>query len=221
MLAVGALVLGACGGGDDEAEDTGTGGTAETSDLTGGSGVLTSTTPAPTIGIPTTTTLPPAPTTTIAYVTQGATVIVANASRIDGAAGRLSERLVEVGFVLAEPTDSSEGTIDVTKIYYVPSNPAAQAVADSLRQAFGGRDIQLLEVGIPAPVESGELGDATVLVAMGNDIADKTLAELQGLAPPATTAPPDTTAAPTATEATGDTAGDTTADTTGVATTDG
>ena len=33
---------------------------------------------------------------------------------------------------------------------------------------------------VPAPTESGDIGDAAVLLMMGNDIADKSLAELQG-----------------------------------------
>jgi hypothetical protein len=206
------MVLGACGGGDDGDADETTGASAETSDLS----AQTTTTTAPLITIETTSTAAPTTTIPVVYVTEGATVIVANASRIDGAAGRLTERLAEVGFVTAEPTDSTEGSIAVTKIYYVASNPAALPVAESLRGAFGGGDIQLLEVGIPAPVESGELGDATVLVAMGNDIADKTLAELQGLVPPATTAAPasDDTTAPASDDTTAPATDDTAVPTT-------
>ena len=44
---------------------------------------------------------------------------------------------------------------------------------------------------------------AGVLVAMGNDTADKTLDELQGITPPATTAP-DSSAPDSTTESTTD-----------------
>ena len=47
---------------------------------------------------------------------------------------------------------------------------------------------------MPPPVDTGDALGAGVLVAMGNDVADKTLDELQGITPPATTAPPGTTA---------------------------
>jgi chemotaxis protein MotB len=67
-----------------------------------------------------------------------------------------------------------------------------KAVADSLKEAFGGGDIEVLEVTIPAPTESGELGDADVLVLMGDDVADKSLDELQGRVAPTTTEPEST-----------------------------
>jgi hypothetical protein len=57
-------------------------------------------------------------------------------------------------------------------------------------------------MGTPPPVEGGDAKGATVLIAMGNDIADKTLDELQGIttttAAPESTAP-SSTAAPTTT----------------------
>ncbi len=150
-----------------------------------------------------TTTLPPAtttstsvaPTTTIAYVTEGATVLVANASGINGAAGRLTDRLASVGFTTAAATNSSAavGQLSVTRILYVAGDDAAKAVADSLKEAFGGGDIEVAEAAIPVPTESGELGDATVLVLMGNDIADKSFAELQGAVTTTTEAADETT----------------------------
>jgi len=57
-------------------------------------------------------------------------------------------------------------------------------VAESLRDALGGGDIQLLEMGVPAPVESGDIGDASIVILMGNDTADTPLDELQGCAAP-------------------------------------
>jgi hypothetical protein len=42
-------------------------------------------------------------------------------------------------------------------------------------------------MGTPPPTDSGDIGDATVLVAMGNDTADKTLSQLQGTTPPPST----------------------------------
>jgi hypothetical protein len=177
-LAALVLVVAACGGGDDDDADTSEGSTPSS-----GSGVATSTTVARSTTTAAPTTVPP---TTISYVTAGATVIVANASHIDGSAGRMSDRLAAAGFTVATPVNSTEGQLEVTKIYYDPDNADAKAVADSLRLALGGGDITVVEVGTPPPIDTGELGDASVIVALGMDTADRTLEELQGVATPAT-----------------------------------
>lgn len=178
-MALSALALGACGGGDDDESDD--------------------TTPDTTLAAATTTTQAAATTTTTAtettpavpdepdYVTEGAIVIVANSSNVNGAAGRMSDRLAAVGFEMGAATNGTEGQLEVTKVYYDPANENALPVAESLREALGGGDIEVVEVGVPAPVDSGDPGDATVIVSMGNDTADKTLEELQGRAPAATT----------------------------------
>ena len=98
----------------------------------------------------------------------------------------MSDVLAIVGFSVGDATNSSEGQLETSKVYFDPENPDAEAVADSVRAVLGGDPIELLEMGTPAPVESGEIGDATIVVAMGNDVADKSLDELQGLAPPST-----------------------------------
>lgn len=173
-IAVGALALGACGGGDDD-DDAGT---TTTGDDTG-----TATTIGTATTVPAVTTTLPAVTTTVApvdYVTAGATVVVANASNINGAAGRMSEQLEVAGWTMGEPANYAPGQLEVTEVFYDPENPDAQAVADSLRLALGGGEITVSEMGTPPPTDSGDIGDATVLVAMGNDTADKTLSQLQG-----------------------------------------
>ena len=198
-LAVLGLVVAACGGGDDDSSDTTTTTTAE-------------------VVAPAATTTVPAPTTTAApvtpvapeveYVTEGATVVVANASGVDGAAGRLSERLAFVGYTMAEATNSADtvSNLTATQIYYDPAVEAALAVAESLKLALGGGAIEVLEVSVPALTASGELGDANVLVLMGNDVAEKTLDELQGRAPatPEETETGDTETSDTETGDTGD-----------------
>jgi hypothetical protein len=174
VIVLAASVLGACGGGDDESTSAADTGTSE-------SGDLTTTTPAATVVAVTTTTVPtpttlPVPT----YVTEGATVIVANASDVNGSAGRLSERLAAVGFTTVTAVNSTEGTLAVTKIYFDPANTAAKAVADSLQLALGGGEITVVEVATPPPIDTADLAGAGVLVAMGNDVADKSLDVLQG-----------------------------------------
>ena len=167
-----ALGLSSCGGDDDDAADSTTSTVAAT--------VAPTTTAAPP-----TTTLPPTTTTTLDLVTEGATLIVANASGINGAAGRMTDELEVAGFSVGPATNSSEGQLVTSKVYFDPDNPDAEEVADSVRLALGAGDIEVLELGVPAPVESGETGDATIVVAMGNDTADKTLAVLQGREAPA------------------------------------
>ena len=190
-VAAGILLLGACGGDDDDDDDDASATTTEAP-------VISS---APTSAIPdtastaATVTTPAVTPTTVAYVTEGASVMVTNASRVDGAAGRMSERLTAVGFTMVEPGNYSLGTLEVTKIYHDPANPQALPVAESLKAAFGGGDIEILELGTPPPVDGGDALGATVLVAMGNDIADKTLEELQGITTTTTTAAPETTTA--------------------------
>jgi LytR cell envelope-related transcriptional attenuator len=117
----------------------------------------------------TTTTLPP--TTTTPLVTQGAVVLIANASAVPGAAGRLTETLRAAGFQVADPTNAAgwEESLDASKIY---ARPEAQAVADSLSQVMGG--IPVSGMPTPAPIVGAMvgLGDAGVLLMLGKDLAD-------------------------------------------------
>lgn len=194
-----ALILGACGGGDD-------GDDAETTTT-----VATTVTLAPTVTTVPTTTLPPTSTTAppLALVTDGASIVVANASGIDGAAGRMSDAIATAGFDTKDATNSSEGQLNTSKVYYDPDNASAKAVADSLREALGGGDIQVLELTVPAPLSDPEaLGDASIVLAMGNDISDKTLEELQGRVAATT----DDSSDAATTEATDESSGDASSD---------
>jgi hypothetical protein len=189
IVASGSLLLVACGGSDD-GEDTSTTTESAGSDST----VLdaTSTTTA------TTTTSATTASGEFEYVTEGAVVVVANASRVNGAAGLLSDGLGAVGFTVTEPTNSADDVenIETTQIFYSPGDAAAQAVAENLRLAFGGGDIVVEEVAVPAPTESGNLGEGTVLVLLGNDVAGKTLEEIRSPAVARDAAENDGTTAP-------------------------
>lgn len=196
--------MAACGGDDDDAAAT----TTEAPVVTAAPTSTTTTAPATT----TTTTLPP-----LELVTEGATVIVGNASGINGAAGRMTDSLAAVGFAMGDATNSSESQLAVSKVYYDPDNPDAKPVADSVRLALGGGDIEVLELTVPAPLtDPDSIGDATVLLVMGNDVADRPLDELQGRVAPTPDASEDETTGDEATgdEATGDesTAEETTSD---------
>ena len=123
-------------------------------------------------------TLPPAP-TTMPLVTEGATVVVANANGIGGTAGGMSRALeTGPGFQMGEATDASSAidVLETTTIYYDTTIPAAKAVAESVAREMGGATVSPLNG--PPPVASGSLDGAGVLVMLGTDKANKTLAEL-------------------------------------------
>lgn len=147
----------------------------------------------------TTTTEPP-------LVTEGATVIVANASGVPGSAGRMTTELATVGFTMGEATNSTQTGLTASIVQYDPTIAAAQAVAESVARTLGGLTVEV--VPTPAPVDGGSLNGAGVLVLLGTDEADKTIAQLS--APTASVTP-----APDPSGTTDTTLADTTATTTG------
>jgi hypothetical protein len=148
-------------------------------DITGG---LSGTT------VPTSTTEPP-------LVTAGTSVVVANTSGVPGSAGRMTEELASANFEMVTPAiNSTRPVAEATIVQYDPSVAASQAVAESVARVMGGLRVE--PVGSPPDVTDGNLNGAGVLVLLGTNEADKTLAQL---------------GAPTASvDPTGDTAPDTT-----------
>lgn len=124
----------------------------------------------------------PSETTTLPRT--GYKVMVANASGVTGSAGQMSTALQAQQFIVTQPTNAAEtvGKQTATKVYYVPGYESGAA---AVAQVLGGVPIEA--VPTPAPVETGELGEATVLVLLGTDLAGKLL---PGALP---TAPTDTT----------------------------
>lgn len=123
--------------------------------------------------LPTTTTLPP-------IVTEGASVVVANANSVGGSASSMSRALeTTYGFTMVDPVNSSDaiGSLDESVIYFEPSVPASQDVANSLATVLGGVNT-VAPMPDPPPTRDGNLNDADVLLMLGDDIAGKTLAEL-------------------------------------------
>ena len=116
------------------------------------------------------------PTTTIfTPVTEGATVVVANANTVGGSAGRMAKTLEVVGFTMGESVNATE-TLDDSIVYYDTSVAAAQAVAESVGVVMGGLVVEA--VPTPPPTADGTMGDGSVLLMLGNNEADKTLEEL-------------------------------------------
>jgi hypothetical protein len=127
------------------------------------------------------------PTTNSARVTEGATVIVANASNASGMAGEMSEQLEGLGYTMAEPGNATGENLETSVVYYVEAPPQIQTVARSVAQDLGGAEVQAMPASLP--VEGGSIGTATVLVMLGNDIAGESIDDLAGSAAPNIQAP--------------------------------
>jgi LytR cell envelope-related transcriptional attenuator len=119
-----------------------------------------------------TTTIPPTTTsTTIPLITEGAVIIVANSSGVTGAAALLSEELSALGFHLDHATNGAgeEEKLDVSKVYFMP---AGADVAASVGRVMG--NILVTRMPVPVWITGGpaKLGDATVVVMLGKDLAN-------------------------------------------------
>jgi hypothetical protein len=123
----------------------------------------------------TTTTAPPGTVNTF----RGARVVVANASGVGGSASTMSEKLGSVGFRMGDPEDAGgdEARLDVSKVYYVPSNARAQAVADTVARSLRIREVA--EMPAEIPTLDGEI-DGAVLVMLGTDKANADPRDLRG-----------------------------------------
>ncbi len=136
----------------------------------------------------------PAVTSTTQFVptVDGAIVVVANASTVNGAAGVLTTALQGKNFSTAKAANATVKQ-EATTILYDPTNSGALAVAQSLAVILGNPVVQ--EVPSPAPIEGGVLLDgATVIVMLGSDKANKTLDQMG--APPTTVVGGATTVVP-------------------------
>ncbi len=123
------------------------------------------------------TTEAPAP-TTLPLVTDGASVLVANANTVGGSAGNMSKTLELRGYTVEDPVNASGDNIEASIVYYEGSIAGAQAVAESVARDLGGVEVSV--VASPAPTVSGDLGDAGVLVLLGDNEAGRTIEELSG-----------------------------------------
>ncbi|MGI9644842.1 MAG: LytR C-terminal domain-containing protein [Ilumatobacteraceae bacterium] len=141
-------------------------------------------------------------TTTIPRVTEGAIVVVANANTVGGSAGRMTKTLETVGYMMGDPVNATV-TLDDSLVYYDASNASAEAVAQSVGIDMGCLDVAAAPT--PPPTSDGSLGEAGVLVVLGNNEADKTIDEMAIAGCGATEAPAvsgssDEPVAPTTTE---------------------
>lgn len=128
------------------------------------------------------------PTTEPPLVTEGATVIVANASGVSGSAGRMTLELETMGFTMGTATNATSAGLAESIVYYDPGVAAARDVADSVARVMGGLVVEA--VPTPPPVDGATLGDAGVVVMLGTEQADKTIAEMSTPAASVVTPPP-------------------------------
>jgi hypothetical protein len=150
--------------------------------------------PALSTTVPSTTPAPPA----LTY--EGTSVQVANSARMDGVAGKMSDELEAAGFTMIDPVNGDDA-LDTTIVLVKDQNDAAMtAVARTVAYELGvGQVTPSTEEG--PPTATGEWPDGVgVIVLLGKDFANKTLAELGPDAGGAT--PGSTTTATTAAGAT-------------------
>lgn len=162
-------LLGSCTFGPGKAATTTT--TTPTTTTTTTTTTIPPTTTSTTTTTTTTTTIPPTTTsTTIPLITEGATIIVSNASGVTGAGALLGQELGAAGFHVFDVTNSAgvEERLDVSKVYFLP---AGFDVATSIGLAMGG--ILVARMPVPVSITGGPaaLGDATVVVMLGKDLA--------------------------------------------------
>ncbi|MFT3852468.1 MAG: LytR C-terminal domain-containing protein [Ilumatobacteraceae bacterium] len=115
--------------------------------------------------------------TTAGDVKTGSSVQVANASGVGGAAGNLTTALKTAGFTTGKATDATGAKLDTTAVYYVATDPAAQAVAATVARSMGVGEA--VAMPSPIPVTGGKLDDGVgVLVLLGKDKAGKSLTSM-------------------------------------------
>jgi hypothetical protein len=93
---------------------------------------------------------------------------VANASKVAGSAGQLTVELQGRGYIVQPALNASAITPKqtTTVVYFLPgSEAAAAAVANEL----GG--VATAPMPNPVPTETGQLGEASVLILLGTDVA--------------------------------------------------
>ena len=100
-------------------------------------------------------------------------VQVANASGVSGSAGLLTTEMQGKGYIVQPAINKSEITPKqtVTVVYYLLGSETAAA---QVAQELGG--VATSPMPTPIPTETGSLGEASVLVLLGTDLAGKPLA---------------------------------------------
>jgi hypothetical protein len=125
----------------------------------------------------TTTTTAPTTTTTIAprVSKSEATVVVANASGVDGSATAMTEDLDEAGYTTGEVSNSTGSAVNQSIIYYVEDDPTSLGVAQLLAEQIP--TARMVPMPQQPPLDR-PLNGATVVLMLGRDAAGRPLGEL-------------------------------------------
>lgn len=99
-------------------------------------------------------------------------IVVANANTTSGSAGRMTSVLEAAGFTVGTPANSTANASE-SVVYY--ASDVARADAGVVAAALGG--LTVLALPDDVPTTSGSL-DGDILLVLGSNEADKTLAEL-------------------------------------------
>ncbi len=96
--------------------------------------------------------------------------MIANSADLPGAAAEMTASLAALGFSMGEPTNGAiyDTVIEITKIY---AREDAAAVAGSLSRVLGGVAVERMPTPAPISGANDTLGEATVLVMLGRDLA--------------------------------------------------
>lgn len=116
---------------------------------------------------------PSGTTTTVPFSTLGFKLIVANASGVAGSAGAMTLALQNLGFIAPPAVNLAPGAAkrQKTGVFYAAGcETNAQKVAEVL-----GGNVDIAAMPNPVPTETGNLGDACILILLGTDLAGKPL----------------------------------------------
>ncbi len=98
---------------------------------------------------------------------------IANASKVAGSAGQLTTELQGRGYIVQPAMNTSAPTPKqtATVVYYLPGSEAQAALVAA---ELGGVATAIMPA--PIPTETGKLGEASILILLGTDVAGKPLA---------------------------------------------
>ena len=139
-------------------------GATTASTVKGGTGGGTTVAPTSTVAA---STLPSIPRTNIK-------IVVANASGVSGAAGKMGDKLAALGYTVSKRTKANGAVVKQvqasTTVYFIEgAQTQASLVAQSL--AVGTAVPKTLLMPEPAPILKADLGEAQVVVLLGLDLA--------------------------------------------------
>ncbi|GDX19807.1 hypothetical protein LBMAG07_07280 [Actinomycetes bacterium] len=102
----------------------------------------------------------------------GFKVQIANASEVSGSAGELTTQLQGRGFIVQPAINASDATQKqiATVVFF---NPGSEGAAALVAATLGG--VATAPMPTPIPTETGNIGEASVLIFLGTDLAGKPL----------------------------------------------